>query len=126
MLSAYLRPAPKDDQTYLSQRDANVAGAATAFTNAFSAWASDGYSDQARRQNMEEIFKGAADVGILLFSQPSSFRFHWDAPQQQRQEQATQGASPIVVTPALLKIADENAQMLERPQTMIHMTTQGL
>jgi hypothetical protein len=120
VLSAYLRPSPKHDATYLSQRDANVSAAATAFTSAFAPWASSTYSDAARRQNVADIFKSAADVGILIFSQPSSFVYQWNATAQDNR------AGVVVVTPAFLKVADENANPLERPQTMIQMATQSI
>jgi hypothetical protein len=120
VLSGYLRPTPKNDQTYLSQRDANVTAAATAFNDAFTPWARSAYSDSARRQNVAEIFKSAADVGILIFSQPSSFAYQWHAAKENR------SGSSLVVTPAFLKVADENANLLDRPQTMIQMTTQSI
>ena len=119
VLSAYLRPPPKSDQTYLSQRDVNVTAAATAFSNAFAPWASTTYSDSARRQNVADIFKSAADVGILIFSQASSFTYHWSTTQDNR-------GRVVVVTPAFLKVADENAVVLDRPQTMIQMATQSI
>jgi hypothetical protein len=119
VLSAYLRPSPKNDQSYITQRDTNVSAAATAFTNAFSPWASDTYSAAARRQNAAEIFKSAADVGILIFSQPSSFTYQWSSSQENR-------SGVIVVTPAFWKVADENAMPLERPQVMIQMASQSV
>lgn len=72
-----------------------------------------------RRQNVAEIFKSAADVGILIFSQPSSFTYQWGTSQDNR-------GGVVVVTPAFLKVSDENARVLERPQVMIQMATQSI
>lgn len=130
VLSVYLRPSPKTDSEYLSHRDANVTAAATAFSNAFEPWASNGYSDSTRRQNVAEIFKSAAEVGILIFSQPSTFTYQWNTTTttagEHRGGPSGGGAATIVVTPAFLKVADENAVALERPQVMIQMATQSL
>lgn len=119
VLSAYLRPAPKNDPSYLSQRDATVSAAAATFTNALSPWASETYSDSVRRQNLAEILKSAAEVGILIFSQPGSFRFQWSTGQDHR-------SVVVVIAPALLKTADEHAIPLDRPQVMIQMATQSI
>lgn len=119
VLSAYLRPAPKNDPSYLSQRDATVSAAAATFTNALSPWASESYSDSVRRQNLAEILKSAAEVGILIFSQPGSFRFQWSTGQDHR-------SVVVVIAPALLKTADEHAIPLDRPQVMIQMATQSI
>lgn len=119
VLSAYLRPSPKNDQTYISQRDANISAAATAFTNAFSPWASSASTDSVRCQNVADIFKSAADVGILIFSQASSFTYQWNTPQDNR-------SGVVVVTPAFLKVTDENAKVLDNPQVMIQMATHSI
>jgi len=63
--------------------------------------------------------KSAADLGIWLFSQPSTFQFQWGSPEKS-------GGNTIVVAPALVKVADERAQKLSQPQVMVEMISRKI
>ncbi|KAI9870378.1 MAG: hypothetical protein M1830_004320 [Pleopsidium flavum] len=117
VLSAYLRPDPTEDPSYISRRDRAVSEAVQAFSRAFKPWRNSKYRDEDRVRSLTEIMKSAADLGIWLFSQPSTFKFHWGGREDTKEH-------TIVVAPALLKMADENAQSLSVAQVMIEMVTQ--
>lgn len=120
VLSAYLRPDTRQDQAYLSKRDAKIAAVVDAFSGAFAPWLSPDYSREDRRRNLTAIMRNAAETGISIFAQPSTFRYEWSL----RQGKARDGN--IVVTPAFLKIGDEGGHPLERAQVMVEMVTQSL
>ncbi len=119
VLSAYLRPNPVEDSTYISRRDRTISEALQAFSRAFAPWQNPKYRDEDRVRSLTEIMKSAADLGIWLFSQPSTFKFHWGTPENIE-------AHTIVVAPALLKVADESAQSLSKAQVMIEMVIRRL
>jgi hypothetical protein len=120
VLSYYLWPNAADEQTYIRQRDFAIATTAETFCKAFSPLASRSDDGAARGQNLVEVMKSAADTGILIFSQPSTFKYRWSVPADAR-------SSPkVVVTPAFVKVADDNGQPLDRPQTMIQQVTEEI
>lgn len=94
--------------------------AASAFSQAFSPWENPGTEPGARLSNLKVIFNKAADLGILMFSQPSVFRFDW------KPGEAKMKPDEIVVSPELLKVADENAMALPRAQEMIKIKLSAL
>jgi hypothetical protein len=61
---------------------------------------------EARKRNLEEIFKRSARLGWTLFSQPSEFRTDWDNEVRQA----------VVVFPGLLQFTDENGKILRHPR----------
>jgi hypothetical protein len=72
-----------------------------------------------RRQNLADIFTAAADVALLMFAQASSFRFEWEGRRVQDGGTGRGTTVVVVVTPGFVKVADENARVLERPQVML-------
>jgi hypothetical protein len=108
VLSYYLRPRAKDDRAYLSIRDGNITNAADIFCSAFTPWATSLNDLEARRRNLIEIMKSAADTGIMIFSQPSSFTYRWAVPS----ERDRRGLNRIVVVPGFAKVSDEHARDL--------------
>lgn len=94
--------------------------AASAFSLAFSPWENPGTEPGARLSNLKVIFNKAADLGILMFSQPSVFRFDW------KPGEVKMKPNKIVVSPELLKVADENAMTLLRAQKMIKIKFSAL
>ena len=56
--------------------------------------------------------KSAADFGIFILSQPSCFEYRWGVPKD---------ADPqaIVVTPAVVKVTDEQGRRLRAPQIVV-------
>lgn len=60
--------------------------------------------------------KAAADTGIMIFAQPSSFVYRWTVPS----ERDHRGLRRIVVLPGFAKVADEHARDLgERAQELV-------
>jgi hypothetical protein len=112
-LSSYLRPNITDDPAYIRQRDAAIVASAQAFCDTFSPWASSSQSDATRTQNLIEIMRSASEAGILIFAQPSTFKYRWSLPSEARGKRST------VVTPAFVKVTDNNARPLSHPQTMV-------
>src|SRR5436305_13568150 len=94
VVSAYLRQEPERDQAYREERDRRITAVATKLCHAFKPWA---YStDNARFQDIVRIMQRASDLGIMLFSQPASFAWLWDAPNRAARRQT------LVVMPGLL------------------------
>ena len=127
VLSAYLRPTPRTDASYLSARDAIITQCADVFCGAFAPWAIGSRRDTygPRHQNLIEVMKAASDTGILLFAQPSTFTYRWTAPSTGGTGRGAGAGGRIVVTPALVKVADENAVVLERGLELVTVVTQS-
>lgn len=111
-MTAYLRPDPTKDATYITQRDRQINGTVQSFAKAFAPWKSTGYKDVERARSLSAILEDAANLGIFLFSQPSTLKFHWPASSEV-------GSGRIVVSPALLKVTDERGQDLVEAQIMV-------
>jgi hypothetical protein len=71
---------------------------------------------QSRRDNLVNIMKAAAETGMLLFSQPSSFKWRWSTPESKS------GRVRIVLLPGLEKVRDENANEV-RPVELLRAVT---
>ena len=91
---------------------------ATSFSSAFAPWKNGKYRSKDRVRNLSEILKQAADLGMWLFSQPSTFRFDWTAgtPQSTRE---------IIMLPGLVKETDEKGIRLEEAQVLIEPVLEG-
>ncbi len=112
VMTAYLRPDPTKDAAYISQRDRQISGFVKSFAKAFAPWKSTGYKDEERARSLSAILENAANLGILLFSQPSTLKFEWPASSEVR-------PGKVVVSPALLKSTDEKGRVLAEAQIMI-------
>ena len=112
VMTAYLLPDPTKDAAYVAQRDKQISETVQSFARAFAPWKSTGYKDEERARSLSAILEDAANLGIFLFSQPSTIKFHWPSPSEI-------GASRIVVSPALLKTTDEKGQDLVEAQVMV-------
>jgi hypothetical protein len=120
VLTSYLRPDTTDDQAYIGYRDANIQTAADTFCTSFSLWANPRYNNAARHQHLVEIMKAAAETGIVVFSQPTTFAYLWVVPTSARYSGVR-----FVVTPGFAKVADENALVLESPFIMVPHVLHG-
>lgn len=114
MVSAYIRPAPESDQTYIKQRDSRIAATARMLCHAFDPWARS--TDDGRLQSIISIMQRASELGILLLSQPASFEWYWETPG---------AARTTLVLPGLRKTTDENARPLKSPILLIMPRTVG-
>ncbi|KAM0797729.1 hypothetical protein BDR22DRAFT_891980 [Usnea florida] len=113
VMTTYLLPDPTKDAAYVAQRDKQISNTVQSFARAFAPWKSTGYKDEERARSLSAILENAANLGIFLFSQPSTIKFHWPSPSEI-------GASRIVVAPALLKTTDEKGQDLAEAQVMVN------
>lgn len=112
VITAYLRPDPTKDAAYIAQRDRKINGTAESFAKAFAPWKSTGYKDEERARSLSAILEDAANLGIFLFSQPSTMKFQWPAAGEVRSE-------GIAILPALLKTTDEKGRDLEEARIMV-------
>ncbi|CAF9942007.1 hypothetical protein IMSHALPRED_003148 [Imshaugia aleurites] len=114
VMTAYLRPDPIKDATYINRRDRQINDAVLSFANAFAPWKNTGYKDEERARSLSAILEDAANLGIFLFSQPSTLGFHWPSSSEL-------GPGRIVVSPALEKRSNEKGQELVEAQAMVNM-----
>ena len=77
-------------------------------------WKKPGYSDADRSRSLLAIIEGAADLGVWLFAQPSTFEFHWP-----KHSEAERGR--LAVLPACVKTTDERGQGLREAQVVVNM-----
>ncbi|KAF1811549.1 hypothetical protein P152DRAFT_459498 [Eremomyces bilateralis CBS 781.70] len=63
-----------------------------------------------RERNLEEIMRGGARFGFILFGQPSSWRFQWDG--------AVDG---LAVFPRLLQLTNDDGQAVQSPRVFGEM-----
>jgi hypothetical protein len=108
VLTSYLRPRAQDDRAYSAQRDINIASAAGMFCAAFAPWAMRPNDLEVCQQHLANLMKVAADIGIMIFAQPSSFAYRWTVPS----ERDYKGLTRIVVLPGFTKVRDEEARDL--------------
>jgi len=123
-LTAYLRPPPPNDRAYLSQRDARISTIADALNTTFQPWAQPKQSPDVRRGHLLNIMKSASETGVLLFRQPSSFRYEWEV--REGRSGGGGGGLRIVVLPGFVKVRNESAKVLDRPQELIEQTVASL
>lgn len=113
VMTAYLRPDPTKDAAYIVQRDRQVSDTVHSFAKAFAPWKSTGYKDEERARSLSAILEDAADLGIFLFSQPSTLEFHWPPASEV-------GPGRVAVSPALVKTSDEKGHDLVEAQVMVN------
>jgi hypothetical protein len=118
-LCIHLLPNVQKDPNYTKKLDESIAQAVTLCLAAFSPWARD-QDPENRHQNLIALFHMAADVGLLLFSQPSCLIFDW------KSFERGGSASDILVWPRLLRTTNPNAEPLARPQTIVESSSQSI
>ncbi|KAK6374559.1 hypothetical protein LTR64_002670 [Lithohypha guttulata] len=116
VLTAYLRPeanAPTNTSTSQLEtgEDLAIRAAAHQFSSAFAPWLHPGQSAAAVAQNLEAIMRSAAQVGLTIFSQPAEFAYAWGSEDASRQG-GRRSVGRLVVTPALLKMRDDNSRQV--------------
>ena len=112
VMTAYLRPDPTKDAAYIAQRNRQINDTVQSFAQAFAPWKNTGYKDEERARSLAAILEDAATLGIFLFSQPATLKFHWPT-------SGAVGPGRIVVSPALVKTTDEKGQDLMEAQVMV-------
>jgi hypothetical protein len=119
-VSAYLRPDPKEDQAYIAEREKNIAKVADSLCHAFDPWADPSFSFEARRKHLGDLMRSAAETGILLFSQPSTFSYRWKTPSDREKRS---GNLSIVLSPGFVKVRDGNGEEMERHRVLLRPVT---
>ncbi|KEF61129.1 uncharacterized protein A1O9_02694 [Exophiala aquamarina CBS 119918] len=114
VLTAYLHPQPENDRAYTAARDMAIANAAENLCHAFSPWARD--REGTRRGNLVSIMKVAAEVGVTMFSQPSTLVWDWRL--SRHGEQGHRGMR-LVLRPGLIRTTSAEARPLETPQVIV-------
>jgi hypothetical protein len=113
-LGAYLHPRPEDDDAYLRHRTKQAEEIEQIF-KAFSPWETQS-GNQTFTQHRRSLIDKAADVGILLLSQPSTYIFDW----QPSAGIATNASNvSLVISPALWRTVDEHGRRLEHPHVLV-------
>ncbi len=80
---------------------------------AFLPWQANSRDEDARRQHVDSLVAHAYELGLMLSSQSSSYKFRY----------GVQSADSLVVFPAFVKTSDEQGNRLDKPQTMIAAST---
>ena len=112
VLTADLRLPPSEDPAYMSQRDHRIEKLVEKWSRAFAPWRNSKYKDEDQMRSLSAIWRSAAELGVWIFSQPSSFQFQWPEQRDLRTHQ-------ITVTPALIKTTDEKGHALKQPQVIL-------
>jgi len=118
-LCIYLLPNIQNDPDYTRKLDESVSQAVTLCSAAFSPWEQN-QDPENRQQNLIALFHMAAEVGLLLFSQPSCLIFDWKSSERRG------SASDILVWPRLLRTTNPNAEPLARSQIIVHSSSQSI
>ncbi|EMC95982.1 hypothetical protein BAUCODRAFT_511620 [Baudoinia panamericana UAMH 10762] len=118
-LTAFLHPQPYNERAFSTWRDKAIIAHAERFEAAFRPWQAD--MQPSAHEDVLHIMRSAADVAVLLFSQPSGYVFRWQAVSGQSGSNAN-----IVVIPDFIKVTDESGMSLSVPQTMVKMVAERI
>lgn len=105
-MTAYMQPDPSTNRSYLQKREANIRLAAETFTSAFERWTKDPAGDAGSYlQNLLEIMRSAAELGVFVFAQPATFDFQWPEPAR-----TTHQGQAVVTLPAFVKVTNDKSR----------------
>ncbi|KAJ9660459.1 hypothetical protein H2198_002577 [Neophaeococcomyces mojaviensis] len=115
ILTHYIRGNVVADASYIKQRSENIREIIDDIEAVFQPWVNENRTPDQRGPVLAGLLQQSAELGILLFCQPSTFHFDWQVlPTRSRDLE-------VAITPRLLKLFDENAQEIEEPQQMIRV-----
>jgi hypothetical protein len=117
-LSHYIRPNVTDDQYYLRQRNRAIEKVVIKIEAAFAHWQNESRSSDQRISTLMSLLQNAADLGILLSTQASTFLFDW------KMQPVQSNDIEIPIWPRMLKVYDEEARELDPAQHMFKMKTE--
>ena len=112
-LTAHLLPNPLEDSAYKKHRNYQIDSMVRGFSRVFAPWENRQYGSDQRSNSLSAILKGASELGILLFSQPSELQFRWP------NNGDSVGSNQLAVTPRLVKTTDEWGNVLQVPQVLV-------
>lgn len=115
-MTTYLNPDSKNDPETIAARDEAIANIMQRFSDAFRPWETNPSDAMLAREHLAELLGSSANIAALLFSQASTFECHWG---QQASDDTAADRRVLVVTPEFAKVADEHANVLEKPQILV-------
>jgi len=118
VLAHYLRSNVTEDGCFIKVRDNAIQEIVAVFEATFAPWVEDRRDPDRRLPVLVDLLRRTSDLGILLFSQPSSFLFQWQVKDNVSRD------IDIAIAPWLLKMSDENAQDIDPAQLMIRVKTE--
>jgi len=107
-----------EDEHFIRKRDESINLIVASFEATFAPWADVKQEPDRRLHALVGLLQRTSDVGILLFSQPSSFSFQWRVSNNPSHD------VEIPITPWVLKMSDENAQRIDPAQLMMKVKTE--
>lgn len=107
-----------EDEHFIRKRDESIDLIVASFEATFAPWADVKQEPDRRLHALVGLLQRTSDVGILLFSQPSTFSFQW------RVSNSPSHDVEIAITPWVLKMSDENAQRIDPAQPMMKVKTE--
>ncbi|PGH23947.1 hypothetical protein AJ80_02009 [Polytolypa hystricis UAMH7299] len=118
MLTAYLQQEDSlQHPSYTTQQRVAIESTVEAFTSAFSVYANPQHHRSERIQHLTDVMQAAANLGVWLFAQPCEFDYVWDSP--------TVGDNRIAISPAVVKVSDEQGQSLPAAQNIVETVLIG-
>lgn len=115
MLLSHIRSDVKLDQHYLKSQRRAIKQITTSIETVFRPWMRSDKDDSIRLATLDALLKATADLGLLLFSQSSTFVFNWQI------ESSSAHEFDIAISPRLLKINDEQARQLKPNQLVVNI-----
>ena len=100
------------DESYRGELGLKVKSSVLIIDEAFSPWQIAGKNRSDRMESLRRILFQAADAGIMLFAQPSTFTFDW------LNRDRSDGRN-VVVSPALIERLDETGEALRQEQVLL-------
>jgi hypothetical protein len=119
-LCIYLHPNVQQDAGYIKDLDHTIAFAVELCSDVFAPWEARDQPPESRIQHLRSLFLKAANVGMLLFSQPSCFAFQWTPPRKAVCD------SELQVWPRLLRTTNQYAEPLAKPQVIVESSSQHI
>jgi hypothetical protein len=108
------------DAEYAKDLDETIAVAVKLCSDVFEPWEARDQPRESRIQHLSSLFLKAANVGMLLFSQPSCFAFEWTPPGKAVCD------SELQVWPRLLRTTNQYVEPLAKPQVIVESSSQHI
>ncbi|KAJ5140700.1 hypothetical protein N7448_004108 [Penicillium atrosanguineum] len=116
MLTASMFTRSRDVQRPISVVPQGVAITALAesFNTAFAPYSDPHLSEAGRLGHLQSVVEATAELGAWLFAQPCSFEFRWTP--------LVTPLNQVIVSPAVVKVGDEQGRALSVPHTLVEET----
>lgn len=118
---ANTRSNPNHDQQYVLQRNQIVGEAVRQIEQAFQPWVR---GDSSKRSSaLNGVIIHLSELGVKLFSQPSTFEWQWGRSNSRSTLAIDPGSNEIVVLPGLDKTTDQRTELLTTPICLVKPRT---